>query len=54
MHEIFSENLRNPARSSRADLMRQFRTPRTGQVYSIDQVYRAEGSCLWVVDRTTI
>jgi hypothetical protein len=32
MHEIFLENLRNPAHNRRAGLMRQFRT---GQVYSI-------------------
>ena len=31
MHEFFPENLRNPARSRRAGLMRQFPT---GQVYS--------------------
>ena len=31
MHEFFPENLRNPARSRRAGLMRQFRS---GQLYS--------------------
>jgi hypothetical protein len=31
MHEIFFENLRNPARIRRAGLLRQFRA---GQVYS--------------------
>jgi hypothetical protein len=38
MHKFFSENLRNPARSRRAGLMRQFRT---GQVYSTVRPYTA-------------
>ena len=46
MHEFFPENLRNPARSRRAGLMRQFRP---GQVYSSLLYSGGEGAAFPII-----